>query len=105
MVFATDISYSLIERNILGDSKTYKSIQLERVWIAVYGRGSMYDLAWELRNYEEGNEEPEIYTIVPGLGVGQLEANRKCRKENQQSKLTQIQGKFGHKSPYGDSYR
>jgi hypothetical protein len=72
--------YTTIERNMVGNLESYKSIQSERVWLGVYGRGSMYDLAWELRNYEEGNEDPEVYTIISGLGAGQLEANRRCRK-------------------------
>jgi hypothetical protein len=72
---------------------------------SVYGRGLMYDLAWGLQNYEEANEEPEIYTIISGLGVGQLEADRIRRKQKQQSTLTLVQAKFGLKSPYGDSYK
>jgi hypothetical protein len=65
----------------------------------------MYDLAWELRNYEEGNEDPEVYTIISGLGAGQLEANRRCRKRKEKSQLKLVQGKFGQKSPNGESYK
>jgi hypothetical protein len=72
--------YTTIKGNIVGNLESYKSIQLERVWLGVYGQGSMYNLAWELRNYEEGNEDPELYTIISGLGAGQLEANRRYRK-------------------------
>jgi hypothetical protein len=65
----------------------------------------MYNLAWELQNYEEGNEDPEVYTIISGLGAGQLEANRRCRKQKEKSQLKLVQGRFGQKSPYGESYK
>jgi hypothetical protein len=37
----------------------------------------MYNIVWELQNYEEGNEDPEVDTIISGLGAGQLKANRR----------------------------
>jgi hypothetical protein len=55
--------YATIKRNIVGNLESYKSIQLERVWLGVYGQGSMYNLAWELQSYEEGNEDPEVYDV------------------------------------------
>jgi hypothetical protein len=97
--------YATIKRNIIGNLESYKSIQSERVWLGVYGQGSMYDLAWELKNYEEGTEDPEVYTIISRLGVEQLEANRRCWKQKEKSQLKLVQGKFGQKSPYGESYK
>jgi hypothetical protein len=70
-------TYTYIETKVLEYSEMYKCTQSERVWIAVHGRASMFDLKWELRNYKEANEDPEIYAIVSGLGVGQVEANRR----------------------------
>jgi hypothetical protein len=37
---------------IIGNEQTFAECQTERVWISVYCKASMYDLAWELRNYE-----------------------------------------------------
>jgi hypothetical protein len=46
------VSNDQVHSLIMGNEQTFAEIQSEQVWISVYCKASMYDLAWELRNYE-----------------------------------------------------
>jgi hypothetical protein len=100
---------------ILANDQTFAVHPTKRVWISVYCKASMYDLAWEHRNYEDSWTIPQIHEIVRekhgashlrrSVGTGQLESSR-CKHHPLQSKtIKRIQEKHGHFNPYSKHYK
>jgi hypothetical protein len=48
----------------MANEQTFALCQTKHVWIEVYCKASMYDLAWELSNYEAFQTNSQIYEIV-----------------------------------------
>jgi hypothetical protein len=102
---------------IMGNEQTFAACQTERVWISFYCKASMYDLAWELRNYESSGTIPQIHEIVRGKGrassqfgknnsgSGQLEMSRQKRLRMNSTTIKGIQVKHGHINPYSKQYK
>jgi hypothetical protein len=100
----------------MGNEQTFAECQTERVWISFYCKGSMYDLAWELHNYESLGAIPQIHEIVRGKqgasqlgnnysGSGPLEMSREKHLPLKSTTLKGIQVKHGHINPYSKQYK
>jgi hypothetical protein len=101
---------------IMGNEQTFAEIQSERVWISVYCKASMYDLAWELHNYEASSTKPQTHEIVrekcgasqlgnSTTGSGQLQISRAKRRPIKLTTIKEIQKKHGHSNPYSQQYK
>jgi hypothetical protein len=101
----------------LGYEQTFAEIQNEQVWISVNCKESMYDLAWELHNYEASHTKPQIHEIVwekwgasqlgnSTTGSGQLQISQ--AKGPPVKKLTiikEVQENHVHSNPYSKQYK
>ena len=93
-----------VKRKALGNQQKYEEHQILRVWISTYCKASMYDLAWELRNYTLAVEPLEVYRIVRNSNDGGIRAHRNRRTQKSDWKLRLVKMNYGSKSPYSKSY-
>ncbi len=83
---------------------TFSEIQTQRVWMSCYCKASMYDLAWELRNYQAALKKPETYTMRRGKGDHQVHNSRRSRQETNAASRIKVQAQYGDRSPFSLSY-
>jgi hypothetical protein len=60
----------------------------------------MYDLAWEVGNYERAQEKLEVYVVARNANMGGIAADRSRRHE----KHVQIWEMYAQKLPFSKSY-
>ena len=88
----------------LGNQQTYEEHQILRIWISMYCKTSMHDLAWEFHNYTLAHEPLEVYSIVRNSNDGGIHAHRNRRTQKSEWKLRIVKMNYGSKSPYSKSY-